>query len=190
MKTIIRKGYTACFVTLMAMAGAAPAAAEGTAVHDLRMLNEIEVKHNLNELEAVLRPRPDIDLTDTALVFNNALRHTTVVRCVAFGRNGHPLAKVRTIVPGNGLRFILASDLADGLDFIGSARCWARGKVVPSAFIVGPSMLTDAPAKAAFSRRDPVPVEPSTSSLTDVPVDVDARRLTATRIRFPTVVTY
>ena len=190
MKTITQKDCTACLGTLMAMALAAPVSAEETPTRDQPVLNEIEVTHSVNELEAVLRRHPDIDVTDTALVFNNALRRTTVVRCVAFGRNGRPLGRVRTKVPGNGLQFILASDLADGLDFIGSARCWARGRVVPSAFIVGPGMLTDTPAKATFTGRDAQSTEPYTSSLTDASVDSESGRLIHTRMHFPTAVTY
>ncbi len=190
MKTIMQKFVTACFGTLLTMVVAAPTTAQELQAQDLSVLNEVEVNHGGDRLEAVLRPHPDIDVTDTALVFNNALRRTTVVRCVAFGRNGRPLGKVRTKVPGNGMRFILASDLADDLDFIGSAHCWARGRVVPSAFIVGPGMLTDTPAKATVTGRGVHAAEPHTSSLTDASVDVASRRLILTRMRFPTVVTY
>jgi len=190
MKTIVQKGFTACFGTLMAMAVAAPVTAQEIQARDLATLDEIMGDRSVEELPEVLRPRPDYDVTDTALVFNNALHSTTVVRCVALGRDGKPMVKFRIKIPGNGLRFILASDFAHGRDFIGSAHCRARGKVVPAAFIVGPGMLTDTPALATFKRRNVLPVEPGALSITDTPADVDLARPSATRMRFPAVVTY
>ncbi|HEC15191.1 MAG TPA: hypothetical protein ENI99_01245 [Sedimenticola sp.] len=164
MNNFIRKGLAVCFGSLMTAAIVAPVAAEEIQLSEQAAVAEIEIDRGPEELQAVLRPRPDLDTTDTALVFNNALHKTAVVRCVAFGANGHALGRVRIKIPGNGLRFIRASDLANGLDFIGSARCSARGKIVPSAFIVG-RILTDTPAKAAF----------------DWPV---------TRMRFPAIATF
>ena len=164
MKCIMRKSFALCFGALMATAIAAPvAAAEALSIEQIAVA-EVEVTRSADELQAVLRPHPDLDIVNTVLVFNNALRATTVVRCVAFGHNGRPLGRAKLKVPGNGLRFLLASDLANGRDFIGSAICKAKGKVVPSAFIVGRG-LTDAKAKSRF----------------DWP---------GTRMRFPAVVTY
>lgn len=127
-------------------------------------VNEIEINHSDAELRDTLKPRPDHDVTDTALIFKNALFTPTIVHCVAYSANGNPLGRARVKVPGNGLRFMTASDLAHGRDFIGSARCKARGKVLPSAFIVGAG-FSDTTAKAKF----------------DWP---------GTRISFPAVITY
>jgi len=164
MKYFMRKSFAVCFGALMTIAIAAPVAAAETQPIEQIAVAEVEVNRSADELQAVLRPHPDLDIVNTVLVFNNALRATAVVRCVAFGPNGRPLGRVKLKVPGNGLRFILASDLANGRDFIGSARCSARGKIVPSAFIVGRG-LTDTPAKSRL----------------DWP---------GTRMRFPAVVTY
>lgn len=149
MKCFMRKGFTICFGALMAAAIAAPVAAVETLSIEQIAVAEIEVNRGADELQAVLRPHPDRDIVNTVLVFNNTLRATTVVRCVAYGANGRPLGRVKVKIPGNGLRFVLASDLANGIDFIGSVRCSARGKVVPTAFIVGRG-LTDTKAKARF----------------------------------------
>lgn len=44
------------------------------------------------------------------------------------------------------IRLILASDLSRGGDFVGSATCKARNRVIPSSFIVGPG-LSDGPVR-------------------------------------------
>ncbi len=147
MSDFMRKNFVIYFGVLMAMAIAAPVAAVEVQPIEQIAVAEVEVSRNADELQAVLRPHPDLDIVNTVLVFNNALRATAVVRCVAYGANGRPLGRVKVKIPGNGLRFILASDLANGRDFIGSARCSSVGKIIPSAFIVGRG-LTDAPVKS------------------------------------------
>ena len=110
---------------------------------------EIEIDRGEAELRDTLRPHPDNDVIDTALVFTNGLETPTSVHCVAFSENGQALGRAWVRIPGRGLRFMRASDLANGRDFIGSAKCKARGKVIPTAFIVGLG-LTDTKAKATI----------------------------------------
>ncbi|MCF6355170.1 MAG: hypothetical protein L3J26_08740 [Candidatus Polarisedimenticolaceae bacterium] len=166
MNYFMRKDFAVCFGVLLAMAMAAPVAAIGE-VQSIEQIavDEVEVTRGADELQAVLRPHPDLDVVNTVLVFNNVLSATVVVRCVAYGVNGRPLGKINKVkIPGNGLRFILASDLANGRDFVGSTLCHSEGKIVPAAFIAG-RILTDTPAKTTHG-------------------------WPGTKIRFPTVVTY
>ena len=79
-------------------------------------------------------------------MFHNPRGWTALVRCVGFNHNGTPVGRIALKIPGNGLRFALASDLANGLDFIGSAACRSTAHVIPSAFVIGPG-LTDTKAQ-------------------------------------------
>ncbi|MCH9672043.1 MAG: hypothetical protein K0U93_11405 [Gammaproteobacteria bacterium] len=106
--------------------------------------DDVDVGRDADQLRAVLKPIPDIDTTNTALVFNNPTAGVVWVRCAAFSGNGRILGGAALAIPANGVRFIYASDLADGRDFIGSAQCRSNNRVIPSAFILG-SGLTDAP---------------------------------------------
>lgn len=115
-------------------------------LEDASGLPEIEIDRISDELRDVVRPdRRDPDSTDSALVFNNPRRHVTWVYCVAFNGAGAAIGRARLRIPGNGVRFAFASDIAGGQDFVGSATCAARSRVVPSLFIVGAG-LTDAKA--------------------------------------------
>jgi hypothetical protein len=109
-------------------------------------LPEIEVNRGITDLEPILRPTPDRDSTDIALVFNNPRVRGAAVRCVALNQNGRPIGRIIVRIPGNGVRLTLVSDIVDGRDFIGSVRCRTTAPVIPSAFIVG-SGLTDAKAQ-------------------------------------------
>ncbi len=165
MSYFMRKNFAVCFGMLLAMAMAAPVAAIGE-VQSIEQIavDEVEVTRGADELQAVLRPHPDRDVVNTVLAFNNIHRTEVAVRCVAYNAHGRPLGKAWVKVPGNGLRFMLASDIANGRDFVGSTRCHSAGKIVPAAFIVG-RMLTDTPANAS-------------------------RGWGGTKMRFPTVLTY
>ncbi len=125
--------------------GEEAAAFEPIELTDAAALPEIEVDRTTDQLRDVIRPVPDPDSTNTALVFNNPRRFDTWVYCVAYDGNGQPVGRARLRVPGNGVRFVFASDMADGRDFVGSAACASRSRVIPSAFIVGGG-LTDARA--------------------------------------------
>ncbi|MEM7249895.1 MAG: hypothetical protein AAF493_00635 [Pseudomonadota bacterium] len=105
---------------------------------------EIDMGRDAEELRVMLRAHPDIDTTDTALVFNNPTAARVWVRCAVFNGNGRILGGGALAIPANGVRFFLASDLARDRDFIGSAQCGATNRVLPSSFILGAG-LTDAP---------------------------------------------
>ena len=106
----------------------------------------IQVVRDATEPQAMLKPRPDVDVIDTALIFNNPRRHKTLVACAGYDANGRVLGRAYTVVPANGVRFLRASDISNGRDFIGSAQCKARARVIPSSFVVGVG-FSDAPAE-------------------------------------------
>ena len=68
----------------------------------------------------------DTDVANTALVFNNVSRRATKVFCTAFASNGEILGRSMVGVPSNGVKYIRASDLSNGVDYVGSATCKAR----------------------------------------------------------------
>lgn len=120
----------------------------------------LEVIRDATELQAMLKKAPDVDVVDTALVFNNPRNHKTLVACVGYNANGRALGRAYTVVPANGVRFIRASDISNGRDFLGSASCKARSRLIPASFIVGVG-FSDAPARVvhgwdASSMRFPV----------------------------------
>lgn len=110
----------------------------------------LEVIRDATELQAMLKKAPDVDVVDTALVFNNPRRHKTLVACIGYNANGRVLGRAYTVVPANGVRFIRASDISNGRDFLGSASCRARARLIPASFIVGVG-FSDAPAKVVHS---------------------------------------
>lgn len=124
---------------------AALALASGAPAQELTA-GEAEVVRDVAELHELLRPRPDLDLVDSALVFTNNDAQTALVHCVGFDANGRAVGRIRVKVPGNGLRFALASDLANGRDFLGSARCRTRNRVTASGFLLAPGSVSDLPA--------------------------------------------
>jgi len=76
---------------------------------------------------------PDVDVVDTALVFNNPRNHKTLIAWVGYNANGRALGRAYTVVPANGVRFIRASDISNGRDYLGSASCKARARLIPAS---------------------------------------------------------
>ena len=64
------------------------------------------------------------------------------VSCVAIDGNGNILGRGYTVVPSNGLRYLRASDLSNGIDYVGSALCKADGRAEASAVFLAPSAIT------------------------------------------------
>ncbi len=126
---------------LLALTLSLPAAAQERAAPD--------VSRDGLELREVLERPVDTDVMDTALVFTNTGRTATRVLCKAFDDQGEPIGRAALSVPGLGLRFVLASDIADGADFLGSVQCATQGRVLGSAFLLAPGGVTDLPAKQA-----------------------------------------
>lgn len=119
--------------------------------HDLRdEIRDIEIvtiSREIDTLPTEIEPQPeDPDLADTALVFTNMSRRNAGVVCVGFNKNGEPVGRTATRIPPLGLRYILASDISDGVDFIGQVQCSPHGRVVGSVVFIGPA-VTDLPVR-------------------------------------------
>ena len=99
-----------------------------------------EVQLRVDISDAVAR---DTDIANTALVFNNSGRVAMTVYCTAYAGNGDVLGRGITRVPARGVKYLRASDLSDGVDFIGSAVCKARGRVTATSVFLAPGAITD-----------------------------------------------
>lgn len=97
----------------------------------------LKVTGDSTELQAMLKKTPDVDVVDTALVFNNPRNHKTLVAWVGYNANGRALGRAYTVVPANGVRFIRASDISNGRDYLGSASCKARARLIPASLYCG-----------------------------------------------------
>ena len=107
-----------------------------------------EIVRDAATLVDVIRPRPeDPDVTDTVLIFTNQALTRSRVKCVAFEQNGNPVGRAWLRVPGLGLRYALASDVANGLDFVGHVRCFVGEGIVGSALLLAAGELSDLPVR-------------------------------------------
>ena len=123
-----------------AQAGAKREAAAVDAVSDQEA---IEVDRTAIDLRThLLDRRLDHDSVDTAVVFTNTRATIAHVKCVGFDGRGRVIGAARTRVPGRGLRYLLASDIAHDRDFVGSILCKSDGRVIGSALLIG-AQLTD-----------------------------------------------
>ena len=118
------------------------AVAAGTRVDDAGRLDE---SRPTEELEVDMRAAVDrdTDVANTALTFNNVGVSAAIVVCRAFDGRGTALGIRAVHVPANGLRYLRASDFADGADFVGSAVCKSRVRVHGSAVFLAPGALTN-----------------------------------------------
>lgn len=140
------------------LAGAGLTQAQEAEIDDARGAAELraEVK------DAVER---DVDTANTALVFNNVTRSNSYVVCTAYDGNGNALGTKRAYVPKRGVKYLRASDLSNGVDFVGSAVCTSRARMAASAVFLGPGAITSLDV-----------IQPGSWD--------------ATRIRFPLIATY
>ncbi len=125
----------ACAVALLllpAVAGAQAVKVEIDAVDPGPM-----IERDAADLAVDLAPRDvDRDVADTALVFTN-LGDDARVLCVGFDKAGDPVGRAWVKVPRLGLRYLLASDLSNGADFVGHVQCASPGTVRGSAVFLG-----------------------------------------------------
>jgi len=85
----------------------------------------------------------DTDVANTALVFNNTTHEAASVICRAYGANGELLGRRIARVPARGVRYLRASDLSSGADFVGSAVCASRSRVAATAVFLAPGSITN-----------------------------------------------
>jgi hypothetical protein len=134
LRSLIRKTLYAS-TALLLLAGAASAQTV-TSRDDSR--GETELRAEVRD--AVDR---DTDVANTALVFNNTSPNETTVICTAYGANGQFLGRKMARVPARGVRYLRASDLSGGVDFVGSALCASRARVAASAVFLAPGSISN-----------------------------------------------
>lgn len=155
-------------LALLFAVAASPSAAQDLVANDAIVSDEIasdvpEISRDPSDLAPDLRPI-DEDVANTALVFTNWSGRDTAILCVAFSGEGRRIGRRWIKVPSNGTKYLLASDLSGGRDFVGNAQCSGEARIHGTAVFLG----------AGFS---------------DLPVsNVDHRG--DGRIRFPLVATY
>jgi hypothetical protein len=191
--------------TLFSLVACALLLAPTAGAQDVLSLEGVETVRDASELQDLLSPPPDRDSVDTAIVFSNDLNRPAHVGCVGFDGDGQFVGHAWLRVPARGLRFVLASDLSSGSDFIGSVRCWTPGRaIIGSAFLLGPSAVTDlpiAPPRAAWQSlrveaeavkrlQDANEVWSSSASVQDADELPTPVRLRVRTIGFPVVATY
>ena len=124
-----------------------------------------EIVRDARALVDVIRPhpQPDPDSTDTVLVFTSKSNQGGKALCKAFNQNGRAVGRAWLRVPGLGLRFATASDIAGDLDFVGSIQCFATTNLIGSAVLLAGGEVSDLPVEngrlsAANGRRVLFPV--------------------------------
>ena len=103
-----------------------------------------DLGRDVRDLQTDIRP-PDDDIADTAIVFSNFAGTERRVRCIAYNGAGEKIGRGLVGIPARGTRYIRASDLSNGADFIGHVLCGAHSSVFASVVFVGGG-LTDLPA--------------------------------------------
>ena len=133
-KLLTRSSLFASALLLLASAGAQ---AQTVDARD-DSLGETELRAELRQ--AIER---DTDVANTALVFNNTTHEDASVICRAYGANGELLGRRFARVPARGVRYLRASDLSSGADFVGSAVRASRSRVAASAVFLAPGSITN-----------------------------------------------
>lgn len=140
LKTRATGWASALAVSLLATAFVVPSASgqDGASVRDIE-------RDSASLRDRIATPvDPDHDVADTAIVITNLARSRGRAFCVAFDYDGRVAGHARLKVPPLGLRWMLASDISDGVDLIGSAQCYLSGRLVGSAMFLGRD-VTDLP---------------------------------------------
>ena len=132
---LVMAGWIAVLVAPSALAQ------EATVATDIR-----EVERTADGLRDRIEqpPDPDRDVADTAIVLTNLTYARAVATCAAFDDSGRLIGRARVRIPRMGLRWLLASDISNDVDFIGSTHCFVVGQVAVSAVFLGPG-VTDLP---------------------------------------------
>ena len=133
---LIRSTLLTSFALLLLLAATSAAAQTVDARDDSRSESELRAEVR----QAIER---DTDVANTALVFNNTTHEDASVICRAYGANGELLGRRFARVPARGVRYLRASDLSSGADFVGSAVCASRSRVAASAIFLAPGSITN-----------------------------------------------
>ena len=126
-------------VCLPALAFCALIPASGYAQLDsAETLPEYEIDRNVVEMNDRIDRPEDYDIFDSAILFSSYDRDNRVVHCIAYDARGERIGRAKTTVPANGVKLMLASDVARQIDFLGKITCRSRGQIHGSAYLVGP----------------------------------------------------
>ena len=117
---------------------------KGELKHELQAVDEVEIARELDTLPSDIAPPSDPDVADTVLLFTNFSSYRAAVKCIGFDRSGTPIGRSLTRIPALGVRYLLASDISNGLHYIGHVQCAKHGRVEGTAIFIGPG-LTDLP---------------------------------------------
>ena len=136
-----------CSVVFLAALGFVVASGAGAAPFDAADFDTdtVDEGRTSDELEADLRRwvDRDTDVVNTALTFSNPSHGRAIVVCAVYDGDGHLLGTKAAHIPPRGLRYFRASDLASGVDFVGTAECKSRTQVLGSAILLAPGALTN-----------------------------------------------
>lgn len=105
-----------------------------------------DVTHDESELEGVLEEPVDAPHVNTALVFSSLADVGLRVVCRARNAQGEAVGHAAVRVPPHGVRFLLASDFADGTPFLGQVRCLSPRGIRGSGFARSANGITDVPS--------------------------------------------
>ncbi len=111
-----------------------------------------EFDGNADVLRDQIRPRPDQDVVNSALIFTNPTNRASAVKCVVRNHRGNVVGRGWTKIAPQGVSLLSAAALSGGLDFIGSARCKARGPMVGQVVAIGGG-LTDLKVEQRYDKR-------------------------------------
>jgi hypothetical protein len=114
-------------------------------------INVVEVVGDLEDRLAQPVDPASPPLLDTALVITNLRRTAAKVLLVGYDRAGNPVGRARREVPGNGLTYVLASELTDANRFLGKVEAVGRGRLTGTAVLLG-GPVTDLPAISTTRR--------------------------------------
>ena len=145
-------------LAVLALTGAlflgGPVLAKGKAAVDLTA--DKELARDGGDLQVDIRDAidRDTDVADSALVFTNTGDTEGRVVCRAIDGNGQAVgSRTGVTVPAGGVRYLRASDISDGADFVGRADCVARRPMIASGFFLAPGAITDLKARREQQRR-------------------------------------
>jgi len=105
-------------------------------------VQDIQIVHDAADLQVEV-DRPDRDHIDTVLAFTNLSQAATRVQCAAFDAHGDIVGTLWLGIPGNGMRFALASDFSGSENFAGHARCRTNSRILATSILLSPSAITD-----------------------------------------------
>jgi len=111
--------------------------AQSTADDNITEINIDRSEFELNDRVAQIPLA--INAFNTAVLLTSYDERASTVHCSALNARGNVIGRVKTTVPSHGVKLLFASDLTQGVDFLGKISCKSRGQVIGSAYLLGPT---------------------------------------------------